>query len=120
MEQPRRHAVIVFGVIIGALAVAALIAVRSPSAVTSAPVSGDSTTSCFAWAEMGESQQRSAAGEMLTHARDKADGATDRPTDALVAEFDRQIDSACSAQGRQNLHDVAVGVYLRQRATFRP
>lgn len=119
MDPKPRHILTVVAVIIGVLALTVILTTVSiADGSTPAP---DDTTTCFEWAgESTEAQQRAYAAAALAHAQDKADGGEDRPEDSLIDEFDRQIDSACSADGSQYLEDVAVGVYLRQRATFRP
>ena len=78
------------------------------------------TTTCSDWTDsMTAAQQWAAAADMLTGARNKGDKGTGLPTDSLVTTFQEGITTACVVPTAK-LTDIAVGLYLTERATFRP
>lgn len=77
-------------------------------------------TTCAEWnSEMASTQQWTAAADMLAGTRNKGDGGTGLPDDALVAEFQGGITTACVVDSHL-ITEVAVGVYLTDRKRFRP
>lgn len=119
MEQKRRHALIITAATIGLLAFAVLMNVGliwGGSSITAE----DDTVTCDDRASMTDAQRWEDGAHMLTRARDRADGGKNRPADPLVARYVQAIDAECRKGGKQAVDDVAVSVYLKQRATFRP
>jgi hypothetical protein len=79
-----------------------------------------SSTTCREWhREMTREQQWSAAADMLTGARNKGDGGEGLPPDLLVDEFMGGITTACVVPD-MSLAEVGAGLYLTERARFRP
>jgi len=64
-------------------------------------------------------QRWAAAADMLAGARNKGDGGTGLPSDQLVTEFVGGIDTAC-VEPTMTITDMAVGLYLSDRARFQP
>lgn len=78
---------------------------------------GSTTCSDFG-GTMTADQRRVAAADMLTGARNQ-DGGKTLPSDDLIRTFMGAIDNAC-VQPTMTITDVAVGVYLTDRARFQP
>jgi hypothetical protein len=80
-----------------------------------------SSTTCRKWnEEMTRDQQWTAAADMLTGARNKGDGGEGGlPPDLLVDEFMGGITTAC-VMPDMSLAEVGAGLYLTERARFRP
>lgn len=78
-------------------------------------------TTCAEFENAMTPQQRfAAAADMLAGARDTGDGGTGVPPDSLIDQFKAAVDGACEAQPTMALTEAAVGVYLNDRATYRP
>lgn len=119
MEQNRRHALIVIAAIIGLAAFAILMNIGLLWGGSSISADDDTVT-CRDRANMSDTQRWEDADYMLARARDKADGGRSVPADSLVDKYVQAIDAQCRKGGKQAVDDVAVSVYLKQRATFRP
>ena len=79
-----------------------------------------SSTTCREWdAEMTREQQWAAAADMLTGARNTGDGGEGLPPDLLVDEFMGGITTACVVPDMSPA-EVGAGLYLTERARFRP
>lgn len=78
----------------------------------------DSTTCTDYTTQLTASQRWAAAADMLTGARSR-DGAKEMPSDELVTTFMGGIDTACVVE-TMTITDVAVGLYLTERARFEP
>jgi hypothetical protein len=79
-----------------------------------------SETTCADWdSTMNDHEQWVAAADMLTGARNKGDGGDGMPSDALIDEFQSGITTACVVP-TMTLTDAGVGLYLTDRARFRP
>jgi hypothetical protein len=79
-----------------------------------------SSTTCREWnGEMTTDQRWTAAADMLTGARNKGDGGQGVPPDSLVDEFMGGITTACVVPD-MSLAEVGAGLYLTERARFRP
>ena len=73
-------------------------------------------TSCTEWrADMTENERRIAAADMLTGGR-SVDGIKELPSDRLIADFQRNVSTACEADGGQTIADMATGVFLIDKA----
>jgi hypothetical protein len=80
-----------------------------------------SETTCGEFMESMAPQQRSAAAaDMLTGARNKGDGGEGLPPDRLIDEFESGLDTVCTAEATMSLADAGAGLYLTDRARFRP
>ncbi len=79
-----------------------------------------SSTTCHEWnAEMTADQRWAAAADMLTGARNKGDGGQGVPPDSLVDEFMGGTTRACVVPD-MSLAEVGAGLYVTERARFRP
>ena len=79
-----------------------------------------SSTTCQEWiAEMTADQRWAAAADMLSAARNKSDGGQGVPPDSLVDEFMGGVTTACVFP-EMLLAEVGAGLYLTERARFRP
>ncbi len=79
-----------------------------------------SSTTCHEWnAEMTADQRWAAAADMLTGARNKGDGGQGLPPDSMVDEFMGGVTRACVIP-EMSLAEVGAGLYLTERARFRP
>ena len=75
-------------------------------------------TSCTEWrADMTENERRMAAADMLTGGR-SVDGTNELPSDRVIADFQRNVSTACEADGRQTIADMATGVFLIDKAPW--
>lgn len=79
-----------------------------------------SSTTCAEWnEELTDRQQWAASADMLTGARNRGDGGTGLPSDALVDEFQGGVTTACAVPS-MSLAEVGAGLYLTERERFRP
>lgn len=77
-------------------------------------------TTCSDWlGNMTKAQEFAAAADMLAGARNKGDGGTGLPSDALINEFSGGITTACVVP-TATLTDIAVALYLTERERFKP
>lgn len=73
-----------------------------------------SDTTCADWnGRMSSHERFVAAADMLTGARNKGDGGTGLPSDALIEEFEGGITNVC-VKPTMTLTDAAVGLYLTE------
>ena len=68
---------------------------------------------------MSDAQQFAASADMLTGARNKGDGGTGLPPDALIEQFQDGVTTACVVP-TATVAEIGAGVYLTERETFRP
>jgi hypothetical protein len=78
-----------------------------------------SDTTCADWnTRLTSAQQFAASADMLAGARNKGDGGTGLPSDALIDEFSGGITNVC-VEPTMALTDAAVGLYLTE-PRFKP
>lgn len=79
-----------------------------------------SETTCQEWSGAMSAEQRlAAAADMLTGARNKGDGGTGLPPDSLIRTFELGVTTACVIPSA-SVAEVGAGLYLTERARFRP
>ena len=79
-----------------------------------------SNTTCTEWnSDMTSQQQFAAAADMLTGARNKGDGGTGLPADAMISDFQLGLTTVCVVPSL-SLAEVGAGLYLSERDRFRP
>lgn len=77
-------------------------------------------TTCDEWlTQMSSQQQFAAAADMLTGARNKGDGGSGLPPDALISDFQAGVTNVCVIP-TMTLTDAAVGLYLTDRDRYKP
>ena len=79
-------------------------------------------TTCADWNDdMTSDQQRVAAADMLTSARDVDGIEPALPDDVLIADFQQEVTTACSARAPSRLviTEVAAGVYVIDKRNWR-
>lgn len=92
----------------------------APDKYTQTWATSYASTTCTDWTTRMTAPQRwAAAADMLTGARNKGDGGTGLPSDALVTTFMGGIGTACVVE-TMTITDVAVGLYMTERARFQP
>lgn len=70
-----------------------------------------SKTTCTQWLnEMSDQQRFAAAADILTSARNKIDGGSGLPSDALIREFEGGVDTVCVVP-TMTLTDATDGLY---------
>jgi hypothetical protein len=78
-----------------------------------------SETTCDDWnTQLTSAQKFAASADMLAGARNKGDGGTGLPSDALINEFSGGITNVC-VEPTMALTDAAVGLYLTE-PRFKP
>jgi hypothetical protein len=78
-----------------------------------------SDTTCRDWStQLTSAQKFAASADMLAGARNKGDGGTGLPSDALINEFSGGITNVC-VEPTMALTDAAVGLYLTE-PRFKP
>ncbi len=78
-------------------------------------------TTCADWNDdMTSDQQRVAAADMLTNTRDVDGIKPALPDDALIADFQQEVTTACSARAasKMAITEVAVGVYILDKPNW--
>jgi len=69
---------------------------------------------------MTSAQQKAAAADMLTGARNKGDGGEGLPSDALIQAFWGDVSEGCSPIGCMSLAEAGAMAYLIGRAPYAP
>lgn len=78
-------------------------------------------TTCADWLSAMSGHERFvASADMLSGARDKGDGGAGVAPDELVATFEAEMTSTCKVVPTSSITDIAVGLYLTERAKYRP